>query len=319
MRQSLCTPLGVAGGAEAPLAANAFGQRLDGDERDTRDRHDDQLRDAIADRDLIGLTRIGIQQRDLDLAAIPRVDCAGTIENRDAVLRGKTTARYDERGMAVRKSDAHAGGDERALSGLQTNSLRRYEVGSGVVRMRVHRDDRRDNGDIHAFGHPTRVMQNMNQQSRSVQYRERLSPSLWSFGAAALAAPMFALILTPVNQTLALVIGMGIGILLIALLVLAAPVVEVSDGMLRAGRAKIELDWLGEPIALTGEDAKAARGRNLSSNAWHLLRGGIDGVVVIPVTDPDDPAPNWVISSRTPERLVAILRRAGVTPSSPRK
>ena len=96
-----------------------------------------------------------------------------------------------------------------------------------------------------------------------------------------------------------------------------APVVELRDGMLRAGRARIEVELLGEPQILTGEQARHARGPGLDPRSWHLIRGGIDGIVVTEVTDPDDPTPAWVMSSRTPDRLAAALRLAQATRRTP--
>ncbi|GAA5198025.1 DUF3093 domain-containing protein [Microbacterium jejuense] len=144
------------------------------------------------------------------------------------------------------------------------------------------------------------------------RYRERLGPSLWILVAAALAGPMAALVFTPIDTTLALVIGAAVGVLVIVLLIFGAPSVSVQDGELRAGRAHIGAEFLGEPVVHIGDDARHARGAGLDPRAWHLLRGGIDGVVVIPVTDEDDPTTAWVISSRTPDRLAAAVRRAQV-------
>ena len=153
----------------------------------------------------------------------------------------------------------------------------------------------------------------------SPAYRERLSPSLWTLVAAALCAPMIALVLTPVDTTVALLGGALVSGLIIVVLVAAAPRVTVTGTELRAGRAHIDVALLGDPIALTGEDAAAARGRDLDRNAWTLLRGGIPGVVVVPVLDAEDPVPYWVIASRTPDRLAAVLRRARTTPRTPRR
>ena len=150
------------------------------------------------------------------------------------------------------------------------------------------------------------------------RYRERLGPSLWILVAAALAAPMAALVLTPIDTTIALVAGAGVGVVLIALMIAAAPVVEVRDGELRAGRAHIGVEFLGAPEVHVGDDARHARGAGLDPRSWHLIRGGIDGIVVIPVTDVDDPTTAWVISSRTPDRLSAAVRRAQITRSTPR-
>ncbi|MFV0374593.1 DUF3093 domain-containing protein [Microbacterium sp.] len=145
---------------------------------------------------------------------------------------------------------------------------------------------------------------------RPVRYRERLAPSLWALASAAVCAPMVALVFTPVDATLALVVGAGAGILLIAILVLASSVVEIDDRELRVGRAHISLGDLGRAEALTGDAARTARGHGLRRDWWHLIRGGIDGLVLVEVTDPDDPHTAWVFSSRTPERIVAILDRA---------
>lgn len=142
-------------------------------------------------------------------------------------------------------------------------------------------------------------------------YRERLSPSLWVLAAAALSGPMATLVFVPLDTTVSLVIGVVVSLTAVALLIAASPVVDVRDGMLHAGRARIPTRLLGSPVIHSGEDARHARGAGLDPRSWHVLRGGIDGVVVVPVADPDDPAPAWVISSRTPERLAAALRRSG--------
>ncbi|MET0811782.1 MAG: DUF3093 domain-containing protein [Microbacterium sp.] len=143
-----------------------------------------------------------------------------------------------------------------------------------------------------------------------VTYRERLSPSLWALVAAAVCGPMAALVFAPIDTTLALVIGALVGAGFVALLVAGSPTLEVRDGMLRAGRARIPAALLAEPTIHTGDEARQARGPDLDPRAWHVIRGGIDGVAVFPVVDPDDPTPIWVISSRTPDRLAAAVRRA---------
>ena len=143
-----------------------------------------------------------------------------------------------------------------------------------------------------------------------VVYRERLSPSLWTLLSAAVVAPMIALVFVPLDPTIALGVGAAVAVALIALLVLSSPVVEVRGAELRVGRAHIDVAELGDAEALWGEDARAARGTGLSRSAWHLLRGGIDPVAKVVVTDPGDPVTEWVFSTRTPDRVVAAIRRA---------
>ncbi len=149
------------------------------------------------------------------------------------------------------------------------------------------------------------------------EYRERLGPSLWTLVSAAVAGPMAALVFAPIDTTVSLVIGGLVAVAVVALLVAGSPVLTVAGGELRAGRARIDVALLGEPEAFAGEEARTARGAGLDPRAWHVIRGGIDGVVVMPVLDPDDPTPAWVVSTRTPDRLVAAVRRAQLRRRTP--
>ena len=141
-------------------------------------------------------------------------------------------------------------------------------------------------------------------------YRERLSPSLWTLLSAAVAAPMISLVFVPLDATIALIAGLVAAAVILVALVLAAPVIEVRDGELRLGRAHIPARLLGEPQGFTGDEAREIRGPGLPRTAWHLLRGGIDGVVVVPVRDDRDPVSVWVFSTRAPDRVSAAIRRS---------
>ncbi|MFC4139352.1 MULTISPECIES: DUF3093 domain-containing protein [unclassified Microbacterium] len=150
----------------------------------------------------------------------------------------------------------------------------------------------------------------MNTPATRPHYRERLTPSLWMLITIALAGPMVALVFVPVGATLALALGAVVSLLLVAAGILLSPVIEVDGTVLRAGRAHIDARWLGDAVHRTGEEAKRARGPELPHDGWHLVRGGIDGVVIVTLTDPDDPHGTWTISSRTPDRLAAAIRAA---------
>ncbi|HWK76212.1 MULTISPECIES: DUF3093 domain-containing protein [unclassified Microbacterium] len=159
-------------------------------------------------------------------------------------------------------------------------------------------------------------MQNPTTDTR-VRYRERLSPSLWMLVTAAVAAPMLTLTFTPLGSLPALLIGVAVALALIVLMIAGSPGIRIDGTILRAGRAHIDARWLGEVTELSGEDARIARGAGLSARGWHLIRGGIDGVVVVENIDPADPATNWTISTRTPDRLAAAIREARETTMRP--
>ena len=126
------------------------------------------------------------------------------------------------------------------------------------------------------------------------------------------------LLLLPAGLLVFLPIGVEVGIIgSIALLAIGlgflwatTPTVEVTDAALRAGRATLPMQFVGTAVAITGEDATVARGRELDARAWLLLRGWVKDVVRVENTDPNDPAPYWLISTRRPAELVDALTQA---------
>ncbi|MER3390045.1 MAG: DUF3093 domain-containing protein [Microcella sp.] len=146
-------------------------------------------------------------------------------------------------------------------------------------------------------------------------FRERLHPSAWLHIVALLALPASILVLAPVSVPAGVVTGLVLSGALISLLWALAPVIEVADGALTAGRARIPLSLLGAVQVARGEDARQARGPGLDARAWLLLRGDVDPVVRITIDDDDDPTPYWLISSRRPDEL-ALAIGAGAAPAA---
>lgn len=85
--------------------------------------------------------------------------------------------------------------------------------------------------------------------------------------------------------------------------------VSVRDGILRAGRARIPVELLGVPVALDARASHRLAGVGADARAYLLLRAYVKGSVQVPVQDPADPTPYWMISTRHPHRLVAALTR----------
>lgn len=147
----------------------------------------------------------------------------------------------------------------------------------------------------------------MRYRERPNSFRERLWPGWWVFLATALVIPASLLVLLPISSTAGIAVAIVLyGAIVIALLA-TTPVIEVTDGMLRVGRARIERSFVGAVTAHTGSDAVAERGTRLDARAWLVLRGWISGVVRIEITDEADPTPYWLVSTRRPEELAAAL------------
>lgn len=139
-------------------------------------------------------------------------------------------------------------------------------------------------------------------------YRERLWPAVWLFIASALLIPASILVLAPISLVAGIVTAIVLYGACVAGLFLSAPVIEVADGALHAGRAHISIRLTGSTEAFTGQAAWKQRGPALDVRAWLLIRGWVDGVVKVPLlADAEDPAPYWLISSRRPKELAAAI------------
>ena len=138
-------------------------------------------------------------------------------------------------------------------------------------------------------------------------YRERLTAAPWFFIATALVIPASILVLAPINIVAGYVTaGVFYGAIVFALIA-TAPLVEVTETELRAGQARIPLTLLGEAVALDPVEASHERGPGLDGRAFLLIRGAIEPAVHIPILDPSDPAPYWLLSSRNPEKMAAAI------------
>ena len=136
-----------------------------------------------------------------------------------------------------------------------------------------------------------------------VGYRERLwpSPGVWLAGAGFGAA--FGLVALPFGRVpgvLAAVLGVAVVALLLAR---TATVVEVRDGELRAGRARLPLAVAGAVTPLDRARMRHENGVGLDARAYLCLRGWVPGGVRVELSDPADPAPYWLVSSRHPAEL----------------
>lgn len=138
-------------------------------------------------------------------------------------------------------------------------------------------------------------------------YREKLWPTPWIYLASLLLVPASILVLAPVSMPAGIATGVILYLAVIAALSLTAPVIEVDEGMLRAGRAEISLAYTGDAVPAFDEDARIERGTGLDARAFLVIRGWVQPVVKVPITDPSDPAPYWLLSSRRPKELAAAI------------
>lgn len=143
-------------------------------------------------------------------------------------------------------------------------------------------------------------------------YDERLGVPLrwWALATMFLATVLIAfLVATPLWVSLAVT---GVLVALVATLFVGygSVHIRVADGELTAGRARIPVTLLGEATVLDEEAARLQAGRDADARAYLLLRPYLRRAVRVDITDPADPAPYWLLSTRRPDRLVAALAAA---------
>lgn len=142
-----------------------------------------------------------------------------------------------------------------------------------------------------------------------VGYRERLYVPLrwWVQATMFLATVWLAFIValptwiawTASAAMLAVVFGMFAWV--------GASTVEVRGGVLYAGPARIELGHLGSVEPLDKEQTRRVHGVDADVRAFLHTRPYISRAVKVTITDPADPTPYWLVSTRHPRKLAAAL------------
>jgi hypothetical protein len=92
--------------------------------------------------------------------------------------------------------------------------------------------------------------------------------------------------------------------------------VDVADGSLRAGRARIPGEYLAGAEPLDPDATRRVAGPEADARAYLLLRPYLKRAVRVTVRDDRDPTPYWLVGSRDPEHLAAAIRVISATDPS---
>lgn len=141
-------------------------------------------------------------------------------------------------------------------------------------------------------------------------YSERLWPGPLGWVLVVACGAAAGIILLPVHPVAALV---GAVLALAGAAVTAvrtATTVEVRAGELLVGAAHIPATALGVPTPLTRDGVRRALGPGSDARAFVCLRSWVPGAVQVPVLDPADPTPSWLVSTRRPAALASAIVEA---------
>lgn len=145
-----------------------------------------------------------------------------------------------------------------------------------------------------------------------VLYDERLYVSLrWWVQATMFLATFWLAFIVALDAALAwAATGVLLGATVLLFLGYGAARVSVEDGTLLAGRARIPVHLLSDPVPLDAEETRRLAGRDADVHAYLLLRPYLKRSVRVTVEDPEDPTPYWLVSTRHPDRLAAAISSA---------
>ncbi len=89
----------------------------------------------------------------------------------------------------------------------------------------------------------------------------------------------------------------------------SAPVRLDNEGLM-AGRAQLPYWAMGDVSALDSAETHGLLGPAADRRAFLVVRGYVPAAVRIDISDPADPTPYWLVSTRRPESLARALEAA---------
>jgi hypothetical protein len=145
----------------------------------------------------------------------------------------------------------------------------------------------------------------------TVAYRERVHAPAWLWlGAVALTASLGVAYGYRLGAAAGAVTFVVAQLLVSWWLLATAPLVVVDDLVLRAGRARLPLRYVGRIAPLDAAQSRDARGRLADPAAYLCLRAWVSQSVLVEVEDPADPHPYWLVSTRHGHDLAPVLAAA---------
>jgi hypothetical protein len=147
-------------------------------------------------------------------------------------------------------------------------------------------------------------------EATPTSYRERLTvPLRWWVQGTMLVATFWLAFIVATPGVIAWAATALLLLVMVGLfLAYGSPRVEVADGWLKAGRARIAGEFLGDVAPLDASETRRVAGRDADIRAYLLLRPYLKRSVRVTVRDERDPTPYWLVSTRDPERLAAAIR-----------
>ena len=152
--------------------------------------------------------------------------------------------------------------------------------------------------------HPSHIQANA---PAEVQYQERLTVAWWVWLIVVFVGAAGFVAVAPISIAVGVIVAVVLMIVIGLVLHLGAPSIVVTNRDLRVGRAYIERKYVGSARALSGAEARTARGPELDGRAFMNFRVSVSDLCRIEIVDPVDPTPYWLTATRHPDRLAQAI------------
>ena len=149
-------------------------------------------------------------------------------------------------------------------------------------------------------------------------YDERLTVPRWAWPVAVLLALLLA---APVHggadgprAVAPYVVAVLLAVAVLALV--SRGRIRVAEGVLHVPGARVPVEVLGGVQALDVEQTRRLRGPTADLRAHVAARPWLRRAVQVRIEDPDDDTPYWLVTTRRPTELAAVLEAARVQAGS---
>lgn len=143
-----------------------------------------------------------------------------------------------------------------------------------------------------------------------IVFRERVLPSAANLILPLLLFPSVVAVMLPLAPDFALIVAVLVTVAFCLFVYFSSPVVLCDGETLAARNAEIPLNLLGKATVIERESQFEELGPNLDARAWLCIQASVKKLVKIELNDPNDPTPYWLITTRSPEELAALINKA---------
>ncbi|AGJ77761.1 DUF3093 domain-containing protein [Cutibacterium avidum] len=152
----------------------------------------------------------------------------------------------------------------------------------------------------------------------SVVYSERLcAPPAWWLIGAAVAISLIVAIGAWTSPTTGIIVAVIIVVLVVAAFVEAGRVcIVVTEDGFGAGRSWIEWRWVDRVRGVDAGTMASVMHSSHQVGSFLVTRPWIKSGLVLRLADPADPHQAWIVSTRHPDKLAAIVSEYVVAPDS---